>query len=77
MSRSGDERVRLAHTISRLRACIDGLEVALRDEHVPIGLDASQAVAMTAVEVSAVVARLDAYTRAERDALAAARKGGE
>ena len=76
MSRSGDERVRLAHTIARLRACIDGLEVALRDEHVPIGLDASQAVVMTAVEVSTVVARLDAYTRAERDALAAARKGG-
>jgi hypothetical protein len=59
-TRSDGERERAKHIISRLRGCIDGLEIGLRDYSAPIGLEAGEAITQTSIE-------LDAYMRAEQD----------
>lgn len=69
MKRSDGERVRAEHVIKRLRGCLDGVEIALRDDMAPVGLEAGQAVSQTAVELAILLAKLDAYQRAELDAL--------
>lgn len=65
--RSDGERIRIAQSISRLRASLDALELALRVDAPPSPSDA-QTVAHTAVELAYGVARLEAYLRAEEDA---------
>lgn len=67
MKRSEGERLRAAHAIKRLRGCIEGIEIALRDHGEPIGYDAGNAITQTALELAVILARLDAYTRAEED----------
>ena len=69
MKRSDGERVRAEHVIKRLRGCLDGVEIALRDMNTPVGHEAGQAVTGAAVELAVLLAKLDAYQRAELDAL--------
>ena len=66
-TRSDGERERAKHIISRLRRCIDGLETGLRDYSTPIGLEAGEAITQTSIELAVVLAKLDAYMRAEQD----------
>lgn len=66
-NRSDGERERARHIISRLQRCIDGLEIALRDYSTPIGLEPGEAVTQTSIELAVVLAKLDAYMRAEQD----------
>ena len=67
MKRSEGERFRADHAITRLRNCIEGIEIALRDHDTPIGYDAGNALTQTALELAVILARLDAYARAEAD----------
>lgn len=67
MKRSEGERVRARAVLDRLRACIKGVELALDDESAPVGNEAGQAVTQTAIELAVLLAKLDAYQRAEQD----------
>lgn len=67
MTRAEGERTRAEHVIQRLRAVLDGVEIGLRDTTTPIGNEGGQAVAHTAMELTVVLAKLDAYQRAESD----------
>lgn len=68
MTRSEAERVRVGHHISRLRATLMGLEVALRDRAGgPPGADVAQALVHTASDLAMCLARIEAYERAETD----------
>ncbi len=69
MSRADGERVRLVHSIARMRATLDGLELAIGMGG-PVGLEAAQAVILTATEIALQVAKLDAYDLAAADARA-------
>lgn len=64
--RQDGERTRLAHSIPRLRAILDGLEVAMRGTY-PIGTDVAQAVVEGALNVAMTIARHDAFEIAGRD----------
>lgn len=63
--RSEEERTRALHEIVRLRAIIDGVEIAVRDADCPPGFDAAQAVSDAASRLAMTIARIDAYMRAE------------
>lgn len=65
--RSEGERIRARHTIARLLGCIRGVELALDDVRTPVGHEAGQAVTQTAIELAVLLARIDAYQRAEAD----------
>lgn len=65
--RSDGERIRARHTIARLRGCLDGVELALADARTPVGHEAGQALTQTAIELAVLLARIDAYQRAEAD----------
>ena len=67
MKRSEGERERATHVLTRLRGILGGIELALRDEGTPVGNEAGQAVTQTAVELAVLLAKLDAYQRAEQD----------
>lgn len=67
MKRSEGERIRAKHILDRLNACIKSVELALRDEESPIGYDSGNAIMQTAFELGTVLAKLDAYQRAEQD----------
>jgi hypothetical protein len=67
MKRSEGERIRARAVLDRLRACIRGIELALDDEGTPVGNEAGQAVTQTAIELAVMLAKLDAYQRAEQD----------
>lgn len=67
MKRSEGERIRARAVIERLRACIKGIEIALDDKETPIGNEAGQAVTQTAIEISVLLAKIDAYQRSEQD----------
>lgn len=60
-----EERTRIKHTVSRLRAMLDSLEIALTMPG-PIG-EAGNAIAQTGTEIAVEVARADAYERVEHD----------
>ena len=65
MSRRSGELVRLEHTLARIRAHCDGIEIAMRLGG-PIGADAAQGIAHTGVEAAMLIAKHDAYELAER-----------
>ena len=65
MKLSEGERVRLGHAIERLKSTQESLRIILRTPNVPPGLDAGQALVQTAVEISNLLARIDAYERCE------------
>lgn len=67
IKRSDGERERAVHAVSRLRACLDGVDIALRDHDTPIGNEAGNAVVHTAFELGILLAKLDAYQRIELD----------
>lgn len=67
MKHSEGERIRAKHVLDRLRACIKGVEIALQDESTPVGNEAGQAVTQNAIELAVLLAKLDAYQRAEQD----------
>lgn len=67
MKRSEGERTRARVVLDRLRACIKGVELALDDANTPVGNEAGQAVTQTATELAVLLAKLDAYQRAEQD----------
>jgi hypothetical protein len=67
MKRSEGERFRATHAIGRLQSNLKALERSLR-EGGAIGYDAGNAITQTAIELAVILARLDAYTRAEADA---------
>lgn len=64
-TRSAGERKRLEHSIARLRANVDAVELALAVGG-PVGQDA-QVIVQTAVEVASQLWRLDAFDLAQRD----------
>jgi hypothetical protein len=65
--RSDDERARMKHTIDRLRATLDAVEVALALRG-PFGTEAAQAITQTSTELACQIAKHDAYELAEADA---------
>jgi hypothetical protein len=68
MTKSSEgERTRATHVLSRLKACLQGVEIALRDENTPIGHETGNAVMQTAFELGTILAKLDAYQRSELD----------
>lgn len=67
MKRSEGERTRARVVLDRLRACLRGVELALDDANTPVGNEAGQAVTQTATELAVLLAKLDAYQRAEQD----------
>lgn len=69
MTRAEGERERLLHSIARMRSTLIGLEKALTMNG-PVGLEAAQAVVMSATEIALQVAKLDAYDLVENDAKA-------
>lgn len=66
-TRSGGERVRLHHSLARLRTTLDSITKEL-DGRRPLGLDDGQALQQTASEVAMQIAKLHAFELAERDA---------
>lgn len=69
MKRSDAERVRSAHLLSRLRATLAGIEIALQDKMGgPPGPDAVQALVYSAHDLATCLTKIEAYTRAEADA---------
>lgn len=65
--RASGERVRLRHSVERLRAQAGGIDKALKLNG-PIGHEAAQAVVTSALEIAMLIARHDAFARCERDA---------
>lgn len=65
--RSDDERTRLRHEISKARAILDGIMLAIEDVSTPPGGDGGQAITQQATTIAVRLARLDAYMRAEAD----------
>jgi hypothetical protein len=61
------EAVRLRHTLARLRAHCDSIEIAMRLGG-SIGGDTAQGIAQTGVEAAMLIAKHDAYELAARDA---------
>ncbi len=61
---SDDERTRVRHSLDRLEATIAAIRIALQDEGAPIGLDATQALTTTAIDIAVHAAAADAYLRA-------------
>ena len=55
------ERERIAHALTRMEATITAMRIALNQPAIPIGLEATQAMQMTANEIATHVARADAY----------------
>jgi len=66
LTRSDGERERAKHIVSRLRGCLEAIEIGLKDP-LPIGNEAGEAVTKTAIELAVVLAKLDAYSRMEAD----------
>lgn len=63
MNRSSREKVRLKHEIARMRAAVDGLEIAARFQG-PIG---ESAVMQTALNLASTIARHDAFIQVETE----------
>lgn len=76
MKRSEAERSRAAHTVWRLKATIESIELALRHTAGgPPSNDSIQALIYTAHDLSLALAKIEAYTRAEADADAESGRG--
>ena len=67
--RSSGERIRIQHQMDRLKAVIKALEIALEDEGNPPSHDSIGALSQTANELCVSLAKLEAYDRAEKDAV--------
>ena len=64
MSLAADERVRLEHALTRVRATVDS--IALNAKHDGAGLlNAAQALSLVASEVLVIAARVNAYERTD------------
>lgn len=57
------ERIRAQQKIDHLRATLDAVEIALRQDGVPIGFDVPQHVIGAATDLALTLARLDALQR--------------
>ena len=68
VSRAAGEVVRLRAAVSRARAMLDALEIAVESGHEVLGAEAAQAVAGMGLEIAMGIAKHDAYMVAERDA---------
>ena len=67
MDRSKGETIRARHVIERLSNCLKGVELALKEDNLPVGFEAGNAVCQTALELAVLLGRRDAYLLAERD----------
>ena len=65
--RKEGERTRLEHSLPRLRAHIDAIELALKLPG-PIGVDVAQGLVQGALEIAIQIAKHDAFELAEHDA---------
>lgn len=68
MTRTQGERLRVLHTLQRLRTIVDQVIADLERGAPTPGPDVAQAVAHTGVDVARLLSRLDAFDLAERDA---------
>jgi len=75
MKRSECERIRICHALDRARATLNAIDIALRVD-APVGIDLAQQVVAMGTDIGLLLAKLDAYQRAEDDAKTAARAGG-
>jgi hypothetical protein len=64
---SEGERVRLGHALDRLKATMEAMRIVQRTPGVPPGHDVGQALVQTAVEISNLLAKIDAYERCEQN----------
>ncbi len=67
LKKSDGERIRIEHIISRLRATINNLEIALKDENYPPGRDASGALVQTTNELVVAISRLELMHEFEKE----------
>lgn len=67
MSRAAGELVRLRHLVDRMRATLDGVDLAIRIGG-GIGQDTTQVVLTTAGSIATTIATHDAFVLAQRDA---------
>lgn len=63
---SAGERLRVRHALDRVEAIVHAMRIALTDETNPIGLDTTQALTQTAIDIATHAAAADAYLRAGR-----------
>ena len=63
---SAGERVRVRHALERVEAIVKGLRIALDDGGAPLGLEGTQALTQTAVDVAVHASAADAYLRGGR-----------
>lgn len=71
MRRSEGEVVRVRQLLVQLRTMTQSAELDLSDDRCPPGHQSAQAILECAGSIAFALARLDAYRRAEDDALAA------
>lgn len=72
-TRCEGERVRMRHTLARMRATLENFEVSLgiaseTQPNLPVGGDSADAITRTAIELATQIARHDAFVHAEQDA---------
>ena len=65
-TRTDGERIRIAHSIERMRAILTAIEGTL-DVDAPPSPDVGQAIAHAGVDLACTLARLGAYMRADED----------
>jgi hypothetical protein len=65
-TRAEGERIRIAHSIERIRSILSSIEATL-DIDAPPGPDVGQAIAHSGVDLACSIARLEAYMRSEGD----------
>lgn len=61
------ERIRARELITRIRATLEGVAIAVNDEGSAPGFDAAQAITEAATLLAMAIAKIDAYHRAARD----------
>ena len=68
MNFSEGEVIRARHVVARLQATLSSIEIVLNQaDKIPVGHDAGNAVAQTALELAVLLAKIDAYQRAEQE----------
>ena len=71
-TRCEGERVRMRHTVERMRAVLENFETSISlasgtQPNLPIGNDCADAITRTANELATQIARHDAFVHAEED----------
>ena len=74
MMRADSERIRARAKVRTLRAMLDAVALVIDDEKWPPGHEAAQAITSAAVDIAVMLAKIDAYMRAEADAAAAGKE---